>query len=163
MTKVNDEIREKSIVLVSSEDGSTEDMSLSEAKRRAEAANLDLVEVGIRADGAGVCKLMNYSKYLYQQNKKRVKEKRVEVKEIRLTWKISEHDLEVKLKAIRRIIDKDKDKVKVTVQFKGREIKMQSEGFKLLDKIREALKSDNITSTASKVVGVNVCAVFEKR
>lgn len=161
MMKVNSEITEARVVIVNSENKDKE-LSLTEAKSIADESNLDLVQVGLREDGIGVCKLMDYSKYLYKKNKNRSKEKRVEVKEVRLTWKISKHDFDVKVNSIRRIILKDKDKVKVTIIFRGREGKMQSEGFKLLDAIRDTLKADGITSTPSKALGMNVCATFEK-
>lgn len=162
MMKVNSEIKEAQVVLVNSENPNKV-MSLAEAQDVADELKLDLVEVGVREDGIGVCKTMDYSKYVYKMHKNKAKDKKVELKEVRLTWKISDHDLEVKLNTIRRIILKDKDKVKVTIKFKGREVKMQSDGFELLDKIRAKLKGDGITSTPSKAAGANVYATFEKR
>lgn len=111
-----------------------------------------------------VCKLMDYSKYLYDQSKKsKQHEKGMELKEIKLTWKISEHDLGIKIANARRIITKDKDKVKFTVVFKGREVRMMAEGRKLLAKVYEGMSECSVRTADIKNEGNNVTMVMEPK
>jgi translation initiation factor IF-3 len=97
-------------------------LEIAEALRRAEEAELDLVEVSPEANPP-VCKILDYGKFQYQQKKKTQQKHKpkLQLKEIRLRPKIGEHDLEVKLKQIREFIVRG-DKVLVMMNFKGREI-----------------------------------------
>jgi len=99
-------------------------MPLREALRLAHERDMDLVEVA-PYENPPVCRIMNYGKYKYEQSKKdreaRKRQKIVQVKEIRMTPKIEEHDFDVKARSIERFL-RDGDKVKVTVRFRGREI-----------------------------------------
>jgi translation initiation factor IF-3 len=85
-----------------------------------------------------VCRIMDYSKYKYEQSKKerqaRKKQKAVEVKEIKLKPKIEEHDYQVKLRHIKRFLEKG-NKVKVTLTFRGREIVHFDLGRKILERL----------------------------
>ncbi len=85
---------------------------------------MDLVEVAPH-ENPPVCRIMNYGKYKYEQSKKdreaRKRQKIVQIKEIRMTPKIEEHDFDVKARSVERFL-RDGDKVKVTVRFRGREI-----------------------------------------
>ncbi len=99
-------------------------VSIEDALRRAEEAELDLVEVAPNADPP-VCKIMNFGKFQYEQAKKervaRKQQKTVEVKEIRLRPKTTDHHLSFKMRAARRWLA-DGMKVKVRIRFRGREI-----------------------------------------
>jgi translation initiation factor IF-3 len=101
---------------------------------------LDLVEVSPNANPP-VCKIMDYGRYKYEQTKKQQEAKKkqstFQVKEIKIRPKTGEHDLNTKLNHIKRFIDK-KDKVKVTVIFRGREITLSSRGRELLQYIAES-------------------------
>ena len=99
-------------------------MTPSEALRLARERDLDLVEVAPKADPP-VCRLIDYGKYQYEQTKRqrqaRKAQKQIEVKEIRLRPKTSEHDTEVRLKQARKFLESGA-KVKVRLRFRGREI-----------------------------------------
>jgi translation initiation factor IF-3 len=99
-------------------------VSIEDALRRAEEAELDLVEVAPNADPP-VCKIMNFGKFQYEQAKKervaRKQQKTIEVKEIRLRPKTTDHHLSFKMRAARRWLA-DGMKVKVRIRFRGREI-----------------------------------------
>ncbi len=116
-------------------------MKLSEALARADDEGLDLVEV---APGASppVCRIMNYGKFKYQQSKKLHLAKKtqttVQVKEVRLRPKTEQHDLQTKMKHLRRFLEQN-NKVKVTVLFRGREIVYAQQGRETLRAIAEEL------------------------
>lgn len=117
-------------------------MSVPEALRIAREQGVDLVEVAPTA-APPVCRLMDYGRFKYEQEKKereaRKHQKIVLLKEVRLTPKTDEHDLEVKTRTILRFL-KEGDKVKITVRFKGREMAHPQLGRQVLDGIAEALK-----------------------
>lgn len=98
-------------------------VSLEEALRLAAEAELDLVEVAPKADPP-VCKILDYGKYLYRQSKVEQKQKRLqkqaEMKGIRLSFRIDQHDLETKIRSARRFLQ-DRSSVKVSLVFRGRE------------------------------------------
>lgn len=100
---------------------------------------LDLVEISPNANPP-VCRIMDYGRYKYEQTKKQQEAKKkqstFQIKEIKVRPKTGEHDLQVKLGHIRKFIEK-KDKVKVTVIFRGREITLSKAGRELLQKIAE--------------------------
>lgn len=100
---------------------------------------LDLVEVSPNANPP-VCKIMDYGRYKYQQTKKQQEAKKkqstFQVKEIKVRPKTSDHDLSTKIGHMKRFLEK-KDKVKVTVMFRGREIALSKKGLELLERIAE--------------------------
>ncbi len=105
---------------------------------------LDLVEISPNANPP-VCKIMDYGRYKYEQTKKKQEAKKkqstFQVKEIKIRPKTGEHDLKIKIGHIKKFIGK-KDKVKVTVIFRGREISLSELGRNLLEKI--AAETDDI-------------------
>ena len=98
---------------------------------------LDLVEVSPNANPP-VCKIMDYGRYCYEQTKKKQEAKKkqssFQVKEIKVRPKTGEHDLQTKIGHIKKFIER-KDKVKVTVIFRGREITLSRFGMEILEKI----------------------------
>ena len=86
-----------------------------------------------------VCKLMDYGKYKYEQQKKaneaRKKQKVIEIKEIKMRPTIDDHDYDVKMRAMQRFFEEG-DKVKITLRYRGREMAHQEIGTKLLDKVK---------------------------
>lgn len=114
-------------------------LPLSTALSTAEDAGLDLVEISPNASPP-VCKIMDYGRYRYQQDKKlqeaRKKQSAFQIKEIKVRPKTDTHDLEIKLGHIEKFIGK-KNKVKVTVMFRGREITMTDRGRALLEQIAD--------------------------
>lgn len=120
-------------------------MSSRAALELAYEEGLDLVEVSDATDPP-VCRVMNYDKYRYEQSKKqaeaRKKQTVVEVKEVKFRPKTEEHDLNFKIKNIKKFLA-NKNKVKITLRFRGREIVYaQSQGVEVLNKIAEALAED---------------------
>lgn len=116
-------------------------VSIQEALKMAEAAELDLVEVAPQATPP-VCRIMNYGKYRFQQQKRdkdaRKKQKNQVVKEIKMRPKIDLHDYEFKVKAIKSFLQ-DGHRVKVSVFFRGREMAFLDRGREVLNKVLEAV------------------------
>jgi translation initiation factor IF-3 len=115
---------------------------LEEALKLANDAALDLVEVAPKANPP-VCKILDYGKYLYRQNKIDQKAKKLqkqgEMKGIRLTFKIDQHDLETKIRQAEKFL-KHRSGVKVTLMFKGREAAYADLGKQKLDLFYNSLQ-----------------------
>lgn len=165
MNKIkNTDIKASKVMLV--EETGTLDMSLSEALELANERGLDLVQVSEKADCA-ICKIMDYSKYKYEyekalrKNNAKNRANRVDLKEIRVSWKIGDHDLETKINNIHRIVDKNGDKVKVVIQFKGREVAMIDHGYKIADKIKGIVH--NLKCSDTKREGNNLVFTIEHK
>jgi len=116
---------------------------------------LDLVEIAPQANPP-VCRILDYSKYKYEQDKKRKeeskKQKTQEVKEIRFRLFIDDHDYQVKMRKIREFLE-DRHKVRVVVYFRGRELTFTDRGEELLNKIKEALKEYAVVERDIKLEG----------
>ena len=120
-----------------------------------EALGLDLVEVAPTAKPP-VCKIMDYGKFLYEEKKKSQEAKKrqtqIQVKEIKFRPRTDDHDLETKVKHIRRFIE-DGDRCKVTVFFRGREMAHKDRGQIVLDRVVEMLADIAKIEQASRVEG----------
>jgi translation initiation factor IF-3 len=125
-------------------------------------AHSDLVEVAPNADPP-VCKIMDYGKYKYQQNKRSQEAKKkasvIQVKEVKIRPKTDDHDLEFKIRHIRRFLGQ-KDKAKVTMLFRGREIVYVDLGMKILDRVLEALQDEAVVEQKPKMEGRNLVMVL---
>ena len=112
--------------------------------RMASAKGLDLVEISPTAVPP-VCKIMNYGKFKYEEQKKaqaaKKKQKIVETKEIKVRPTIAEGDYQVKLRATRKFLEEG-DKVRVSLQFKGREITHEEVGFAVIAKFKADLANE---------------------
>tara|TARA_Y100000590_G_scaffold468058_1_gene649191 strand:- start:3084 stop:3515 length:432 start_codon:yes stop_codon:yes gene_type:complete len=117
-------------------------VAIQEAMESASSAGLDLVEVASSSDPP-VCKIMDYGKLKYDQKKKDQESKKkqhvIRLKEVRFRPRISNHDLEIKVKRVKKFIA-DGSKVKITIMYRGREMARQDLGEDLIDRIVEALK-----------------------
>jgi translation initiation factor IF-3 len=117
-------------------------MSLRAALEAAEETGLDLVEIAPMAQPP-VCKVMDFGKFRYQEQKKaheaRLKQKQVQVKEIKLRPGTDENDYQIKLRNLRRFLE-DGDKCKVTLRFRGREMAHQEFGLRQLERIKADLE-----------------------
>jgi translation initiation factor IF-3 len=133
-------------------------MSLANALRRAEEAELDLVEISPDA-APPVAKIINWGKYQYQKMKEQQRNKKSvktsEIKQMRLGLKIGQHDLEIKLRKIREFLA-DGDKVKIMLVFRGREMAHQDVGQELMNRIIEILKDDAIVDGKPQMAGRNL-------
>jgi translation initiation factor IF-3 len=140
--RVNRQIRTSPIRLIDEEDNQLGIQTLEDALRLAAERELDLVEVAPKASPP-VCKLLDYGKYLYRQKKIEQKQKKMqkqaEMKGIRLTFRIDRHDLETKIRHARSFIE-DRNSVKVSLVFKGREAAHADLARQKLDLFAEALQ-----------------------
>jgi len=116
---------------------------------------LDLVEIAPKANPP-VCKIMDYGRYKYEQTKKKQEAKKkqstIQIKEIKVRPKTGEHDLQTKIGHIRKFIGK-KDKVKVTMLFRGREITLSRQARELLLKIADEVSDIAIVERDAKFEG----------
>jgi translation initiation factor IF-3 len=113
-----------------------------------------------------VCKIMDYGRYKYEQDKKQQEAKKkqstFQLKEIKVRPKTGDHDLDVKLGHIRRFLDK-KDKVKVTLIFRGREITLTDLGIEVLEKIAEETSDMAIVEQKPKFEGRTMVMILAPR
>jgi translation initiation factor IF-3 len=134
---INRDIRAKEVRVIDPDANQLGVLAIHKALAVAGDFGLDLVEVSPTAKPP-VCKIMDYGRYKYEQTKKqheaKKKQSTFQVKEIKVRPKTGEHDLNTKVGHIRKFLTK-KDKVKVTVVFRGREITLSQKGRELLEKI----------------------------
>lgn len=119
-------------------------MSTRDALERARSAGLDLVEISPKATPP-VCKIMDYGKYKFEQSKKqqvaKKKQKKVQLKEVKFRPNTEEADFQVKLRNLRKFIGQG-NKVKVTIQFRGRELAHRDIGSNMLDRLERELEDE---------------------
>ena len=162
---VNRQIRAKEVQLIGENGEKLGIVSLEDALEKAENKNLDLVLVAPNAKPV-VCKIMNYGKYKFEQAKKekeaKKKQKTLEIKEIRVTTNIEEHDFGFKLKNLRKFLT-DGNKVKITVRFRGREINNSKAGEVVLNKFIENLEDIATVEKRPKLEGRNMFTILAKK
>ena len=160
--RVNEQIRAKEVRLIGPDGKQIGIMSISEALRHAEDYGLDLVEVAPTANPP-VCKIMDFGEFLYQEAKKakeaKKRQKQIEIKEIKLSPKTDKHDLEVKIKHILRFLE-DKNKVKIRIVFKGREILHPEMANRVLQPIFEAVKEKAQIESPPKMEGRQMITIL---
>ena len=152
---MNTEIRAKEVRLIDAEGEQKGIVSLNEALRAAEDADLDLVEIVANAEPP-VCKIMDFNKHLFdlKQKQKDAKKKQhqVQVKEIKLRPATDVGDYQVKLRAIIRFLEEG-NKVKITLRFRGREMAHQQLGLAQLQKIEADVAEIGVVEQAPKMEG----------
>ena len=162
---INRQIRAKEVQLIGENGDKLGVMSLNEALEKAEDKNLDLVLVAPNANPV-VCKIMNYGKYKFEQAKKekeaKKKQRVLEVKEIRVTPNIEEHDFGFKLKNVKKFLA-DGNKVRITVRFRGREINNSKAGEVVLNKFIENLEDVATVEKKPKLEGRNMFIILAKK
>ena len=135
--RINENITEHSVRLIGADGDQLGVMPIEQALARASSSRLDLVEVAPKASPP-VCKLLDYGKHKYRENKKRhearAAQKHIEVKEVKFRISISDGDYLVKARNIRRFLG-DGNRVKVSLWFRGREIVHKHLGQRLLDRV----------------------------
>lgn len=136
---VNESIRAREVRLIGANGDQLGVKSRNEALEMAQNVELDLVMVAPNAKPP-VCRIMDYGKYRYEQQKKdkeaRKNQKIINVKEVRLSPGIEEHDFNTKLRNARKFLEKG-DKVKASIRFKGRAITHKEIGQKVLERLAE--------------------------
>ena len=136
--RINEEITVREVQLIDHEGHNLGVVPIQQALESATGANLDLVEIAPNS-APPVVKVMDFGKYKYQEQKKaaeaRKKQKTVEIKEIKFRPMIDDHDYDVKMRSMRRFFEEG-DKVKVTMRFRGGEMRHPELGMKLLQQVR---------------------------
>ena len=162
---INRQIRAKEVQLIGENGEKLGVLPLNEALEKAEEKNLDLVLVAPNANPV-VCKIMNYGKYKFEQAKKekeaKKKQKVLEVKELRVTPNIEEHDFGFKSKNARKFLN-DGNKVKITVRFRGREVNNSKAGEAVLNKFIENLEDIATVEKKPKLEGRNMFTILAKK
>ena len=133
-------------------------MALQDALRVAGERGLDLVEVASNVTPP-VCKILDFGKYRYQISKKQSQRKTMDVKEIKIRPNITEHDLGLKVRNIRRFLDRG-NKAKITMFFRGREIVRPELGMKVFAKVTEMLTGKFNVEMAPKFEGNHITMVI---
>ena len=137
-------------------------MSLNAALNMAEEAGLDLVEIAPMAVPP-VCRLMDFGKFKYQEQKKaheaRLKQKQVQVKEVKLRPGTDENDYQIKLRNLKRFLEEG-DKCKVTLRFRGREMAHQEFGLRQLERVKADLEELGQVEQMPKMEGRQMIMVI---
>ena len=137
-------------------------MSLNAALNAAEEVGLDLVEIAPMA-APPVCKLMDFGKFKYQEQKKaheaRLKQKQVQVKEVKLRPGTDENDYQIKLRNLKRFLEEG-DKCKVTLRFRGREMAHQEFGLRQLERVKADLEELGQVEQMPKMEGRQMIMVI---
>ena len=163
---INEQIRDKEVRLIGPDGEQLGIVSSKEAQKIADDAGLDLVKIAPNAKPP-VCKVIDYGKYRYELARKekeaKKKQKTVELKEIRLTPNIEANDLNTKMSAAKKFIEKG-NKVKITLRFRGREMAHMNSSTHILDAFAEGLSDVAVVEKAPKVEGRSIGMVLaEKR
>jgi translation initiation factor IF-3 len=138
---------------------------VDEARRVAEQADLDLVEIVPNANPP-VCRVMNYGKFKFEQSKKaqqsRKKQRQIQVKEVKFRPSTEEGDYQVKVRNLTRFLNEG-DKTKVTIRFRGRELMHQGRGAQLLERIEADLQGLGVVEQRPKLEGRQMVMVLSPK
>lgn len=160
--RINGDITAQEIRLVGVEGEPLGIVSLSEALAKAEEIDIDLVEIAPQAVPP-VCRLMDYGKFKYRESKKRheakLKQKQIQVKEVKFRPATDEGDYQVKLRNLLRFLQ-DGDKAKITLRFRGRELAHQEFGVALLKRVEADLAEVGSVEQFPKMEGRQMVMVI---
>ena len=166
-TKLNGEIRYPEVRVIGSSGEQLGIMSSREAQLLANEQGVDLVEIAANANPP-VVKIIDWGKYQYQKmkeeakNRKKAREKQSELKQMKIGLKISDNDLNIKVRKMREFLD-DGDRVKIMIIFRGREMTHKDMGTKLLDKVTGLLGEDIIIEGKPQLNGRNLSVQVRKK
>ena len=159
---INWDIRAPEVRVIDADGKQVGILPLKEAMKIAEEKGLDLVEVAPNSQPP-VCRVMNYGKYKYQQNK-RIQEARkhqtvIHVKEVKVRPRTEEHDFQTKLRHVKRFLDEG-NKVKISILFRGREIAHPEFGKEMLNRFVEGVKDLTVIEQAPRLEGRNMVMIL---
>ena len=158
----NEEISAPQLRVIGADGSQAGVMSRYDALQMASAAELDLVEVSPTAEPP-VVRIMDYGKFLFEQNKKahsaKRKQKQIQVKEVKFRPGTGESDYQIKLRNLTRFLHEG-DKAKVTLRFRGREMVHQDIGRKLLDRVSTDLAPHAVVEQNPLMEGKQMVMVF---
>jgi len=162
---VNESIRDREVRLIDADGEQLGIMSSKKALEIAAEKKLDLVKIAPQAKPP-VCKLMDYGKYKYEQAKKEKEAKKnqkiINVKEIRLSVKIEDHDLNTKAKMAAKFLSSG-DKVKVSLRFKGRELGYTDFGMEVLNKFYSLISDDAVMEKKPSMEGRSMIMILSPK
>jgi translation initiation factor IF-3 len=165
LPQINERIRFPKIRVIDSDGGQLGIITPREAIQIAEERELDLVLVSDKADPP-VCRIMDYGKYKFEQEKRareaKKKQHAAEVKEVKMRYKIEEHDYKVRLSQAERFL-KSGDKVKATITFRGREIQHTDLAYGLLEKLAKDLGEFAEVQQSPKKEGRNMMMMLSPK
>jgi translation initiation factor IF-3 len=157
-TRVNERIRVPEVRVIGDDGGQIGIMRTDEALRLAQERDLDLVEVAADARPP-VCRILDYSKYKYEQAQKvkqaRKHQQQIVIREIKFRPKIAQHDYDTKKGHVERFL-RHKDKVKITIMFRGREVTHPERGRMILDRLAEELTELAVVEQRPNLDGRNM-------
>src|SRR5580692_8148681 len=159
---MNERIRAREVRVIGDEGEQIGVMPPFEALKMARERNLDLVEISPTAQPP-VCRIMDYGKFLYQNEKRereaKKKQKTITVKEVKFRINVDDHDYETKKNHVLRFLD-DGDKVKATIFFRGREMTRQSLGRQILERLIKDVESQSIVEFRPRQEGNTLHAIL---
>jgi translation initiation factor IF-3 len=157
-TRINDRIRVPEVRLIDDEGKQVGVLKIADALRFAQERELDLVEIAPEAHPP-VCRVLDYSKYKYEQAQKqkqaRKHQQQITIREIKFRPKIAQHDYDTKKHHVERFL-RQKDKVKVTIMFRGREVAHPERGAAILDRLAEELAELGVVEQRPQQEGKNM-------
>ncbi len=160
--QINEQIRDRSVRVVSDDGQQLGVMSAREAMEIAEQKGLDLVKVSPNANPP-VCKIMDYGKFRFEQAKKQREAKKnqkiIELKEMRLSATIDKHDLEVKAKNVSKFLNAG-DKVKVSIRFRGRQMAHTEQGMQVMNEFFAMVQENASIEKQAKIEGRNMFMIL---
>ncbi|PZP60214.1 MAG: translation initiation factor IF-3 [Azospira oryzae] len=163
--RINGEITAPEIRLIGADGEQIGIVSLATAQQMAEEAELDLVEIAPQAKPP-VCRIMDYGKFKYRESKKRheakLKQKQIQVKEIKFRPGTDEGDYRIKLRNLIRFLQEG-DKAKVTLRFRGREMVHQEIGARLLERVKADLEPYGTVEQFPKMEGRQMVMVLSPK
>lgn len=153
--QINEEIGDKEVRVITDSGEQLGIMSSRDALREAESRDLDLVKIAPQATPP-VCKIMDYSKYRFEQAKREKEQKKnqrvVEIKEVRLSLNIDKHDFDTKVNQAKKFLSQA-NKVKVTIRFRGREMAHPENGLVIMNNFSQACQEVSSVEKAPKLEG----------
>ncbi|HEY1657754.1 MAG TPA: translation initiation factor IF-3 [Candidatus Sulfotelmatobacter sp.] len=160
--RINDRIRAREIRVIDDEGGQIGILPPYEALKLARSKNLDLVEISPTAQPP-VCRIMDYGKFLYQQEKKereaKKHQKTITVKEVKFRINVDDHDYETKKNHVLRFLDEG-DKVKATIFFRGREMTRTGLGRQILERLIKDVEPQSIVEFRPRQEGNTLHAIL---
>ncbi len=162
---INEQIRDKEVRLIGPDGEQLGIMSAREAYQKAQDEDLDLVKISPNANPP-VCKIIDYGKYRYELARKekeaKKKQKIVEIKEIRLSPNIEANDLNTKMNAAKKFLEKG-NKVKITLRFRGREMAHMATSKHILDDFAESLSDVCVVEKPAKQEGRSISMILAEK
>ncbi len=159
---INEQIRDREVRVIDVNGEQLGIMPINRALSIAEDKQLDLVKIAPHAKPP-VCKIMDYGKYRFDMEKKqkeaRKNQRVINVKEVRLSATIEEHDLGVKARNADKFL-KSGDKVKVSIRFRGREMAHTKVGYEIMDQFKSMLTSEYVVESKPRLEGRNMIMVL---